>query len=68
LRPVGRVLRPGACVVLVHGKSDAERLHPAACRALGASSDVATLVDDPDRPFTITTASVRAQLGADSEA
>ncbi len=68
LRPVGRVLRPGACVVLVHGKSDAKRLHPAACRALGATAAVATLVDDPDRPFTITTASVRAQLGAESEA
>lgn len=59
LRPVGGLLRPGACVVLVHGTSHAERLHPAACRALGAFAASATLVNDPDRPFTITTARVR---------
>lgn len=58
LRPVGGVLRPGACVVLAHGTSHAERLHPAACGALGASAASATLVNDPDRPFTITTARV----------
>lgn len=64
MRPVRGILLAGASVVLVHGASDAERLHPAACRALGASQHDTMLVGDADRPFAITKATVLSRPGS----
>jgi hypothetical protein len=50
-------------VVLVHGASDADRLHAAACIALGAAESTSRVLDDIDRPFVITTALIRPDRG-----
>jgi len=51
-----RLLSPDATVVLVHGTYDAQRLHAPACIALGVTRLTDTVVDDPDRPYTLTVA------------
>ena len=59
LRPVRDVLIVGAHVVLLHGASDGDRLHAAACIALEAAVNTSGVVDDIDRPYVITTGVVR---------
>lgn len=59
LQPARALLHPAATVILVHGASDAMRLHDRACRALGATASDNTLIDDPDRPYMVTTAVLR---------
>lgn len=51
-----RLLSPDAIVVLVHGTYDAQRLHAPACIALGVTRLTDTVVDDPDRTYTLTVA------------
>jgi SAM-dependent methyltransferase len=51
-----RLLSPDATVVLVHGMYDAQRLHAPACNALGVTRLADSVVDDPDRPYTVTVA------------
>ena len=51
-----RLLSPDATVVLVHGTYDAQRLHAPACVALGVARLADSVVDDPDRPYTVTVA------------
>lgn len=51
-----RLLSPDATVVLVHGTYDAQRLHAPACIALGVTGLADSVVDDPDRPYTVTVA------------
>ena len=50
------VLAPGGVLVLVHGASDADRLHASAVDALGCTSLGRREVSDPQRPFVVETA------------
>lgn len=47
------MLRPSGVLVLVHGASDADRLHPAAVAALGCASVQRVVVEDVHRPFVV---------------
>ena len=53
---VAPALGTGARIVLLHPSSDAPSLHAAAAAALGVLNVVHRRYDDPQRPFTITTA------------
>jgi SAM-dependent methyltransferase len=65
LMPARALLSPDATVVLVHGAYDAQRLHEPACTALGVVRVADTVVDDPDRPYTVTVAlATRDELSA----
>lgn len=56
IAPIAELLAPDATVVLCHGGSDAAALHAGACAALGATALSDHVVEDPDRPFTLTLA------------
>ena len=53
---VAPALAAGARIVLLHPSSDAQGLHAAAVAGLGMRNVVHLRYDDPQRPFTITTA------------
>ncbi|MER7071903.1 class I SAM-dependent methyltransferase [Terrabacter sp. NPDC000476] len=56
LRELAPMLRPSGMLVLVHGVSDAERLHGAAVEALGCATVDRVVIDDQHRPFVVQTA------------
>ncbi|EWT07774.1 hypothetical protein N864_23665 [Intrasporangium chromatireducens Q5-1] len=56
LKTLAPLLKPSAVLILVHGTSDAERLHPAAVTALDCSTTDRVIIDDPYRPFVVETA------------
>ena len=53
LADLAPMLRPSGVLVLVHGASDADRLHPAAVAALGCTSVERVVVEDVHRPFVV---------------
>ena len=56
LHGLAELMGPGSAAVLVHGDSDAARLHPAAIEALGLTTSERLAFDDPNRPFVVETA------------
>lgn len=55
LAPVKTLLAPDAQIILLHGASDASKLHNSANKYLEAGSTSSELVEDPDRPYLVET-------------
>lgn len=56
LKALAPLLHPSGVLVLVHGESDATRLHGAAVASLSCATKDRVMIADPDRPFVIETA------------
>lgn len=56
LKALAPMMKPSGVLVLVHGASDAERLHRPAVAALGCATVDRIITDDPHRPFVVETA------------
>ncbi len=59
LRGLRSVLSSDATIVLLHPERDAQHLHAAALRALGAQSLATHRGDDPERPYLVEVAQVQ---------
>lgn len=56
LAVVSFIVRPGCRVVMLHGSSDAKKLHLNAMRALNLEEIEEFVVSDPERPYVVTVA------------
>lgn len=56
LKSLAPMLQPEGVLVLVHGASDADRLHGPAVTALGCTTIERVVIEDPQRPFIVETA------------